>query len=162
MGSTMTPALYQLPPADAFKHLTMGECTDNYALRPCHSVGVTPWNIDGGPLRGQAKSYAMVERNGSMRVDPFEMKLTYKFRSSGPGGTVDMRGMSNPQSAATALAYYHRRFHFDESQTPNLFNPYWRATLIGADRATPSDLTLTGDAATAWTALKSAGYAGER
>jgi len=155
--------LSQLQNIAITKH-TMGPCTDDFLLRPCHSVYVGIVSLDhGAPLKGQAKNYAGAQRTHARHSgpgrDPWDLKFHFAF--SPAGSNVDLgKGSDDPALAVgTGIAYYHRRGHF--SETPNLFNPYWRATLIGARRGVADALGIPGEAGVAWSGLISAGYRGE-
>lgn len=91
-------------------------------------------------LWAQPKLYSLVQRHYKDRTgldDPWNLHFNFVFSSS-PSG-YDTRGLTtgggtdiSVQSAlATGLAYYHRRGHWNEP--PNLWNPFWRATLVAAD-----------------------------
>jgi hypothetical protein len=162
-GGTTSPVMSQVDQVAYTEH-TMGPCTDNYLLRPCHSVYVPIVGLDQShPLEGQAKNYAGLSRDHSRHAsgskDPWDVKMSFGF--GGTPASIDLaKGADEPAvSVGTGIAYYHRRGHFTEM--PNLFNPYWRATLIGAQRGSDDLGGLPGTAGAAWAALKAAGYRGE-
>lgn len=131
-------------------------------------------------LWAQPKLYALVQRDYKVRGqigDPWN--LNFKFRFT-PGEEKefdnqgwhlsDGRDISVQQALATGLAYYHRRGFWEEP--PNLWNPFWRATLVSADVDRSGKLRRGGSdvpdtvgvasplAAEAFRALINAGYQG--
>lgn len=125
---------------------------------------------------GQPKNMAVMQRNYGLRgpgnTDPWG--LPYFFSMGGPGQRLELQGqalldgtnISQQTAVGTGLVYYHRRTHWKEP--PNLFNPYWRATLAPADtdQASAADAEratrATGFNAAADTirSLQSSGYQG--
>ncbi|HZI03174.1 MAG TPA: hypothetical protein VEZ71_04095, partial [Archangium sp.] len=108
------------------------------------------------------------------RSDPWNLLFRFRFTPES-NGTFDSHGLhladgtdiSVQAALATGLAYYHRRGRWNEP--PNLWNPFWRATLVAADIDTGGDLrrggtdipdTVGGPAAEAYRQLISAGYKG--
>ncbi|MBX7100064.1 MAG: hypothetical protein K1X89_20285 [Myxococcaceae bacterium] len=82
-----------------------------------------------GGVWGQPKLSVLTHRAlpaGRPRL-PWEARVTERF-SAGSGQTLELRKDGEGSAIASALAYYHRRDHLGEP--PNLFNPYWRATLV--------------------------------
>ncbi|WP_224372209.1 pilus assembly protein TadG-related protein [Hyalangium versicolor] len=128
-------------------------------------------------LWAQPKTYALVQRDYRARgrkSQPWELLFQLRFTSTSPG-TFDSHGwntasgmdISVQQALGTGLAYYHRPGHWNEA--PNLWNPYWRATLVSADVDASGDLrrggtdiadTVGGPAAEALRQLVLAGYKG--
>jgi hypothetical protein len=162
-GGATEPVHSQLDHVAYTKH-TMGPCTDNFLLRPCHTVYVGIVSLNhGAPLGGQAKNYAGMSRDHSRHAgagkDPWDMHFNFGLTGSGSSVELGKGGDEPAVSVGTGIAYYHRRGRFTE--TPNLFNPYWRATLIGALRGSNDLGGLPGTAGVAWGALKGAGYRGE-
>ncbi|GEN07734.1 Putative Flp pilus-assembly TadE/G-like [Myxococcus fulvus] len=130
----------------------------NHMLVPClggpsSCPGIWPPFLDYNVVRinnddnnyGQPKNFAVVQRDLMARkLDPWDLSFRYRFESGGGGNVYDARSFNladgTPNSTQTALstgiAYYHRGqslgFHH-WSEPPNLLNPYWRATLVGAD-----------------------------
>lgn len=98
-----------------------------------------------GNVYGQPKNFAVVQRDLTARaLDPWDLSFRYRFEQGGAGNVYDARSFTmedgTPNGTQTALstgiAYYHRGRsgglnHWAEP--PNLLNPYWRATLVGAD-----------------------------
>lgn len=161
----LTSPIYSQLEDTAYTKHTMGPCTDNFLLRPCHSVYVGIVSLNhGAPLGGQAKNFAGVTRSHAKHAgatrDPWDLKFRFHFRDTGPGSAIDLgkAGDGDAVAVGTGVAYYHRRGAF--SETPNLFNPYWRGTLIGANRK-GGPAGLPGEAAEAWGALQASGYRGE-
>lgn len=127
----------------------------------------------------QPKLFALVQRDykkRNTRPDPWTLNFNFRFTSSS-ASNFDNRGwfvgenrgtdISVQQALATGLAYYHRRGFWREP--PNLWNPFWRATLVAADvdnggdpRRGGSDVrsTVGPVAGDAFQALINAGYKG--
>lgn len=91
-----------------------------------------------GDVFGQPKLLTTATRDLSAQRDALNIERTFKFRASGPGATANFKAIhavggidQQPQSIAAGMAYYHRPGHWKEP--PNLFNPYWRATLVRAN-----------------------------
>ncbi|MCP3099043.1 pilus assembly protein TadG-related protein [Myxococcus sp. K15C18031901] len=130
----------------------------NHMLVPClggpsSCPGIWPPFLDYNLVRindegnnfGQPKNFAVIQRDLTARKpDPWDLSFRYRFESGGSGSTYDARSFTladgTPNGTQTALstgiAYYHRGRslslnHWNEP--PNLLNPYWRATLVGAD-----------------------------
>lgn len=132
---------------------------------------------EDGNVWAQPKIFALVQRDYKVRgprSDPWNLRFNFQFSEEG-GSTFDSHGLTTAdgtdisvQSAlATGLAYYHRRGHWNEP--PNLWNPFWRATLVAADIDTGGQLlrggtdvpdTVGGPGAPAFEALIRAGYKG--
>lgn len=128
-------------------------------------------------LWAQPKLFALVQRDYKQRglkSDPWNLRFRFGFSQEGAGG-FDSHGwhlangtdISVQQALATGLAYYHRRGHWEEP--PNLWNPFWRATLVSADVDSGGDLsrggndvpaTVGGAAAEAFGQLVRSGYKG--
>ncbi len=125
-----------------------------HIMAPLSGFGIWPPFIDynfekvalAEDAYGQPKNFAVVQRNyadPARRPDPWN--LFFRFRLNGPGGKYGQGTDANPNaivlqdgtdiSMQTALssgiAYYHRNGHWKE--TPNLFNPFWRAGLTRAN-----------------------------
>lgn len=125
----------------------------------------------------QPKLFALVQRDykqRGLRSEPWYLQFTFAF-TPGKASEFDNHGwhlgngtdISVQQALATGLAYYHRRGHWDEP--PNLWNPFWRATLVPADvdmggkllrGGTDVPNTVGGVAAEAFSELVRAGYKG--
>jgi hypothetical protein len=120
---------------------TMGYVEPEY--QPSTFIGGITYNTGDDSddnLWAQPKLYALVQRDYKVRgqiADPWN--LNFKFRFSSEEKAFDNQGwflsdgrdISVQQALATGLAYYHRRGFWDEP--PNLWNPFWRATLVSAD-----------------------------
>jgi len=128
-------------------------------------------------LWAQPKLFALVQRDYKMRglrSDPWNLNFRFSFTpdkasefDSHGWHLADGTDISVQQALATGLAYYHRRGHWDEP--PNLWNPFWRATLVSADADIGGKLarggtdvpdTVGGPAAEAFGQLIRAGYKG--
>jgi hypothetical protein len=129
----------------------------------------------------QPKLFALVQRDYKKRAtrpDPWTLNFSFRFTPS-EANEFDNRGwfagdppedISVQQALATGLAYYHRRGFWREP--PNLWNPFWRATLVAADVDNGGDMRRGGNdvpntvgvttpaAAAAYRALINAGYKG--
>jgi hypothetical protein len=134
-------------------------------------------DISDDNLWAQPKIFALAQRDykeRGLRSDPWNLLFRFRFTPNSDG-TFDSHGLHladgtdiSVQSAlATGLAYYHRRGHWNEP--PNLWNPYWRATLVASDVDNGGDLrrggtdipdTVGGPAAAAFQQLILAGYKG--
>lgn len=116
-------------------------------------LDLNPGHVDPGNylqhLYGQPKNLVVMQRDYGVRcattpdpdcadVDPWNLFFTARIRPSGateefrntglvtgPPGNINI---SRQTVVAAGLAYYHRMGHWKEP--PNLFNPYWRATLV--------------------------------
>jgi hypothetical protein len=100
-----------------------------------------------GNLWAQPKIFALAQRDykerGS-RADPWNLLFRFRVTPERDNG-FDNRGLvladgtdiSVQQALATGLAYYHRRGHWNEP--PNLWNPFWRATLVASDADSGGD-----------------------
>ncbi|MBL8953450.1 MAG: hypothetical protein JNK82_21930 [Myxococcaceae bacterium] len=118
---------------------------------------------------GQPKLLTVVSKDLSAVKDPWNMFFKLQFAQGGAPVQVDFRTrhavagvMPEFQSVAAGMAYYHRPQHWKEH--PNMFNPYWRATLVRSniDTTWQGDLTsnVAGVNAAAINALVTAGYRG--
>ncbi|AGC41728.1 pilus biogenesis operon protein [Myxococcus stipitatus DSM 14675] len=137
-----------LAPSDPFNHLLV-PCLGG----PSSCPGIWPPFLDynirrvvsEGDVYAQPKNFAVVQRDLSARaLDPWDLSFRYRFESGGAGNVYDARSFTmedgTPNSTQTALstgiAYYHRGRSLGINhwaEPPNLLNPYWRATLVGAD-----------------------------
>ncbi|MFL5318132.1 MAG: hypothetical protein ACJ790_00650 [Myxococcaceae bacterium] len=132
--------------------------------------------------------------------DPWDLTLNFSFKPGGGGTELDLakRSATDPMAVlATGISYYHRRCNQHQNpkgpangnrsdcrswkESPNMLNPYWRATLVpididehsagsGIDK-TPGTRRINEakkmlkaaklpDAADTYVALKSRGYQG--
>jgi len=91
-------------------------------------------------LYGQPKVTAVVQRDYTVRgtrADPWNLLYTMSVRRS-DAEELDNNGIKTAQgldisrqtAIASGLAYYHRQGHWQEP--PNLYNPFWRATLVSS------------------------------
>lgn len=128
-------------------------------------------------LWAQPKLFALVQRDykqRGLRADPWSLQFTFSF-TPGSAREFDSHGwhlangtdISVQQALGTGLAYYHRRGHWEEP--PNLWNPFWHATLVPADvdiggklmrGGTDVPATVGGVAGDAFSELVRAGYKG--
>lgn len=123
-----------------------------------------PWTFEynfhelGKPKNdfGQPKLYALVERRFHHQY-PWDLTTGFDFTPTGARLSPGMR----PQLAlSSAIAYYHRPGAWNEP--PNLWNPFWRATLVAPDDDLAKYVAKAGYAAEADTLkrLLKAGLAG--
>jgi hypothetical protein len=125
----------------------------------------------------QPKLFGHVQRDykvRGLRSDPWNLLFNFRFTPESVGRfdshgwyLADGTDISVQSALATGLAYYHRRGHWQEA--PNLWNPFWRATLASADSDSGGDLrrggtdvpdTVGEPGAEAYRQLISAGYKG--
>ncbi|MFT3709576.1 MAG: Tad domain-containing protein [Archangium sp.] len=121
---------------------TMGDCTPLCPSVWVRTIGFEP-SDDEQNVWGQPKQVVALERDLSAKKWPWELHFSFPFSATGPAGEWDGRGQNLHTAAgnglsikrqtafATGIAYYHRRYHWDEF--PNLLNPFWRATLAPMD-----------------------------
>jgi Putative Flp pilus-assembly TadE/G-like len=134
-------------------------------------------DISEDNLWAQPKIFALAQRDykeRGLRSDPWNLLFRFRFTPE-RDGTFDNHGLhladgtdiSVQAALATGLAYYHRRGHWNEP--PNLWNPFWHATLVASDVDNGGDLrrggtdipdTVGGPAAAAFHELIQAGYKG--
>jgi hypothetical protein len=125
---------------------------------------------------GQPKLLTVATKDLAGQHDPWNLFFRFRFSPSGAGAQTNLtakhelvNGIAAPsgvtpelQSLSAGLAYYHRPGHWKEH--PNLFNPYWRATLVRAniDASWKRDLdsSVAGAAAATLTQLQAVGYQG--
>ena len=147
---------------------------------PSTFIGGMTYNTaddENGNLWAQPKLFALAERDYKVRgprSDPWNLLFRFRFTPERTS-TFDSRGIvlangtdiSVQSALATGLAYYHRRGRWNEP--PNLWNPFWRATLVAADIDTGGDVrrggndipnTVGGTAGDAFRQLIAAGYKG--
>ncbi|GEM_PF-1317946 len=159
---TMLP--HAMPPAGFYDPCASSSCIwPNFIDTNAVSL------IDSSDVYGQPKLMAAATTDLSTQKEPWNFLFNYKFSQSGSGATTDFRAKhavqgvdQQMQGVAAAMAYYHRPGHWKEP--PNLFNPYWRATLVRAniDSTWQGDLAKSmspGNAATL-NALLGEGFAG--
>ncbi|MET0404977.1 MAG: hypothetical protein ABW123_21355, partial [Cystobacter sp.] len=151
---------------------------DNPLYCPNVFVGGMAYNIgdqEDGNIWAQPKLYSLVQRDYKVRSaagvtsDPWLLRFNFQF-SPNRTSSFDNRGLtlgngtdiSVQSTLASGLAYYHRRGRWNEP--PNLWNPFWRATLASADidGSGEADVSRTvgGVAAQAYDALIQAGFKG--
>ncbi|MCY1075212.1 Tad domain-containing protein [Archangium lansingense] len=178
-----TPASPRLGDADPgmekqFRH-TLLSCQPRVNC-PSTFIGGMTYNTGDdseGNLWAQPKLFALAQRDYKVRgprSDPWNLLFRFRFTPE-RASTFDSQGLvlangtdiSMQSALATGLAYYHRRGRWNEP--PNLWNPFWRATLVSADIDSGGDLrrggtdipdTVGGPAAEAYRQLIQAGYKG--
>jgi hypothetical protein len=158
---------------------TMGKCNECPGIWPGFLDYEDGRITNTGDLFGQPKNFAVIQRDYQTRgerADPWNLLFRFRFtpskevKFSNSGINMTSEGQSLDISKQTALsaglAYYHRMDRWKE--TPNFFNPYWRATLVPAT----VDSQGKGDVGTAlkkagvpwaddaWKALSGKGYKG--
>jgi hypothetical protein len=102
----------------------------------------------------QPKSVVGIERDYSARSrrDPWEFQFNLSV-SNGSTTELDLKkdrfggARDTQRTLSTGITYYHR--HMSNAgqswlEPPNLYNPYWRATLVPADIDGDRDLTVVG------------------
>jgi hypothetical protein len=120
---------------------TVGDCTPYCPSVWVSAVGFRP-NTNDADAYGQPKVTVLLERDTSVIPRPWELNFKLRFAAAGPMSGFDNRGhflhggfggtdIHLAYAFATGIAYYHRKGHWVE--TPNLLNPYWRATLVPSD-----------------------------
>jgi hypothetical protein len=88
---------------------------------------------------GQPKLYSLIQRQH--RPKPWDLDFTFHFSQS--GGGADYKPDPFKQVAVgSSIVYYHRPDAWAEP--PNLFNPFWRATLYAADDDVAKELQKAG------------------
>jgi len=118
---------------------------------------------------GQPKLLTVASKDLAGQKNPWNMFFNYRFARTGSGQQIDFTAkhavkgvMPEFQSLSAGMAYYHRPGHWKEH--PNLFNPYWRATLVRANVDTGWQGHITNNIAgvnsDAFNALVGAGYKG--
>ena len=121
---------------------TMGDCTPLCPSVWVRAVGFKPANGDPVDAYGQPKVTVLLERDTSVLSRPWELNFRMRFAATGPMQRFDNRGhelhgafagldIRKQYAYATGITYYHRKSHWEE--TPNLLNPFWRATLVASD-----------------------------
>ncbi|WP_224243552.1 hypothetical protein [Hyalangium gracile] len=125
------------------KRHTLGDCTNCPGMWPPHMDYNTGVLASAGNLYGQPKNYAVLQRDyGSRPGDPWNLFFRFHFRPAGAGTRFDNRGLllsdgtdiSRAVALSAGIAYYHRVVGSEQwREPPNFLNPFWRATLVGAD-----------------------------
>lgn len=163
---------------------TLGVCDNS---KPDNCPGMWPGFLDyekgriksATDLFGQPKSFAVIQRDYQTRgerADPWNLLFRFrftpskevKFSNSGLNMTSEGQSLdiSKQTALSTGLAYYHRMDYWRE--TPNFFNPYWRATLVPATVDAQGEADVGNAlknagvqwAADAWDELSGVGYKG--
>ncbi len=128
---------------------------------------------------GQPKLYALIARDFAQRLfkDPWALYFTVPlsngvaFDNGSKDGKLKTKSgadLSKQGALSAGLVYYHRPWLGGSAggfqEPPNLFNPFWRATLAAPDRDAPDDLRAAGfeDAADALAGLRDNGFQGMR
>ncbi|MFT3839446.1 MAG: hypothetical protein QM723_20855 [Myxococcaceae bacterium] len=124
---------------------------------------------------GQPTLYSMVERDYSqVKPKPWDLNFNFQFDRSQRGTQFDDNTPSgnfrSPDGAdlrqqvavGSSIVYYHRPEAWAEP--PNLFNPFWRATLVSANTDLPKYLQQAGynQHGDSITKLQQAGWRGMR
>ena len=132
---------------DANPAHTMGNCKPLCPSVWVRTPGFQP--VDAADdAWGQPKAVVVLERDLTARRFPWELHFSFPFSATGTARAWDARGkelhganagldISRQTAISTAMAYYHRRQHWEEFH--NLLNPFWRATLV------PTDVDQSGD-----------------
>jgi hypothetical protein len=141
------------------KH-TLGKCIKCPGMWPSH-MDYNPDRVAlAGDLHGQPKNYVVLQRDYTQRApDPWNLLFRFRFTRSRSGTVFDNTGLhlsdgtdiSKAVALSAGMAYYHRVGEAERwREPPNFLNPFWRATLVGADvdqpRAVP-DISSTLSAA---------------
>lgn len=125
---------------------TMGPCDPPNQAGPC---GIWPGYMDYDPslvddasrLYGQPVLFSIVHRDLSLVDDPWNKQFSFPlFSNNAPAfDNASKDGMMTTQpelrlqvALSAGIAYYHRPQRFKEP--PNLYNPFWRATLVSSQR----------------------------
>lgn len=138
------------------QHHYNGTDEDTYAINQRHTMGpctpycpgILPGHLDYNDavvdnvaeLFGQPVLYSIVHRDLSQRKDPWNLGFKFFFTPTGaafdngnPNGVMQSQPALRYQVAlGTSVVYYHRPTNFQEQ--PNLYNPFWRATLLSMKR----------------------------
>jgi hypothetical protein len=125
-----------------FQRHTLGMCDPDRDGEGC--PGMWPFFVDynhgrvadAADLFGQPVLYAIVDRDHTQRTDPWNLRFDFFFTPTGarfdngnPQGRMATDSAFRYQVAVgTGITYYHRPDAFAEP--PNLYNPFWRATLV--------------------------------
>ncbi|MDY7226188.1 pilus assembly protein TadG-related protein [Hyalangium rubrum] len=126
---------------------TMGDCNNCPGMWPPHMDYNWQQVTDNANNFGQPKTYSVMERDLSQRpakqADPWNLLFTFHFKQSGSGTVFDNTGLklvsqggtdiSHATALSAGIAYYHRVQQGSYQEPPNFLNPFWRATLVGAD-----------------------------
>lgn len=157
---------------------TMGDCTPYCPSVWVAAVGFHPAGSNDADAYGQPKVTVLLERDTTALPRPWELNFKFRFAQTGQMSGFDNRGrtlhggfsatnIQHQYAFATGIAYYHRKGHWVE--TPNLLNPFWRATLVASDvdeQGQPSlanndvETMLPGWRAQAYRELVNAGFRG--
>lgn len=93
---------------------------------------------DRGDAYGQPKLLDVATKDLAGQKNPWNLFFRFRFAQSGAGAQTDLTSkhavagvVPDFQALSAGMAYYHRPGHWKEH--PNLFNPYWRATLVRAN-----------------------------
>jgi hypothetical protein len=88
---------------------------------------------------GQPKLYSLIQRHHQPK--PWDLDFTFHF-SQGGGGAEYKPDPFTQVALGSSIVYYHRPDAWIEP--PNLFNPFWRATLYAADDDAAKELQKAG------------------
>ncbi len=125
---TLHPHTVPPPPA-------IDECADTSCIWPAFYDTNAGLVADPGDVWGQPKMLVTATKSLAGQADPWNLFMRFSFARGGGGQQIDFTDqhavagvVPQLQSLAAGMAYYHRPGHWKEP--PNLFNPYWRATLV--------------------------------
>lgn len=149
-------------PNDRRRKHTMGDCLKCPGMWPSHMDYNYSLVARAADVFGQPKNYAVLQRDYSQRPpDPWNLFFRFRFDPAGQGTTFDNRGLrltdgtniSRAVALSSGIAYYHRVGDAERwKEPPNFLNPFWRATLVGADvdqqRSVPDVLSTLGETGT--------------
>jgi hypothetical protein len=130
-------------PVSRLRKHTLGDCTQCPGMWPPH-MDYNPDRVAlADDLFGQPKNYVVLQRDYAQRApDPWNLLFRFRFNPSRAGTVFDNTGLhltdgtdiSKAVALSAGMAYYHRVGEAERWQEPpNLLNPFWRATLVGAD-----------------------------
>jgi hypothetical protein len=150
-------------PEDGSIRHTLGQCAPNPGCPGVTGGGLT-YNVaninDAADDFGQPKTYAIIERSYIGRPnDPWNLFLNFSF-GQGTTTRLDLGAqqgdhqtnaggdLSRQVALGAGLVYYHRpRLNAQAGgfvEPPNMFNPFWRATLAPPDRDAVARLQQAG------------------
>jgi hypothetical protein len=94
-------------------------------------------------LYAQPVMFPMIQRDygGRTSNDPWDLRFKFRFTAGGEsfdngtaqGARANERisdSLRYQVAMGSAVVYYHRKNTREYSEPPNLFNPFWRATLV--------------------------------
>lgn len=173
-----------------------GNASDTHSMGSCGSSCPSVWVLrqeynlnpddveEGDAYKNQwrqPKNLVALQRDYDQRSfkDPWNLMFNYRLASGDSGGSgpkVDIgkkeggTELKKQLAIATAITYYHRHMEqvsYAWQEPPNLFNPFWRATLVPVDIDQSGTLeagAVSGASSTSFAAalaaLKAAGFTG--